>query len=40
MTAARLRLALVLVGVARWFMEPDVIFVAFDVLCTALTVDE
>ena len=40
MTVARLRLALVLVVIARWFAELDVIFVAFGVLCTALTVDE
>ena len=40
MAAARLRLVLVLVVVARWSSDLDVIFIASGVLCTALTVDE
>ena len=40
MAAARLRLALVLVVVARWSLDLDVILIASGVLCTALTVDE
>ena len=40
MTAARLRLDLVLVVVARWSMEFDVIFLTSGVLCTTLTIDE
>ena len=37
--AVRLWLALVLVVVARWSMDLDVIF-TFDILCTTLTVDK
>ena len=40
MTAARLRLAPVLVVVARWSMDLIVIFITSSVLCTTLTVDE
>ena len=40
MTAARLRLALVIVVVAWWSTDLDVIFVDSKFLCTALTVDE
>jgi hypothetical protein len=39
-TAARLRLALVLVVVGRWSMDLDVFFFTSGVLCTTLTVDE
>ena len=35
-TAARLRLALVLVVVARWSMDLDVIFIIFGIRCTAM----
>ena len=40
MAAARLRLALVFVVVARWSSDLDVIFIASDVLCTTLIVNE
>ena len=40
MTVARLRLALVLVVVARWSTDLDVIFISFSIVYTALTVDE
>ena len=39
MTAARLRLASVLVVVARWSMDLDVIFIS-GVRCTAMIEDE
>ena len=39
MMAARLRLASVLVVVARWSTDLDVIFIS-NVLCTTLTIDE
>ena len=35
-----LRLALVVVVVARWSIDLDVIFIISSVLCTAMTVDE
>ena len=40
MTAARFRLALVIVVITRWSTFLDVIFVTSCVLCTVLTVDE
>ena len=40
MTAARLRLASVLVVVARWSMNLDVIFIISGVHCTAVIEDE
>ena len=40
MAAARLRLALVLVVVARWSSDLDAILIVSGVLCIALTVDE
>ena len=40
MTAARPRLASVLVLVARWSMDLDVIFIISDVRCTAIIEDE
>ena len=40
MTAARLRLASVLVVVARCSMNPDVIFIISSVRCTAIIEDE
>ena len=40
MTAARLRLASVLVVVARWSMNLDVIFIIFGVRCTTMIKDE
>ena len=40
MTAARLRLASVLVVVARWSMNLDVIFIISGVRCTAMIEDE
>ena len=40
MTAARLRLALVLVLVARWSTDLDVIFIIFCVRCTSMIEDE
>ena len=40
MTAARLRLALVFVVVARWSMNLDVIFIISDVHCTTMIEDE
>ena len=40
MTAARLRLALVLVVVARWSTDQDVIFIIYGVCCTAMIGEE
>ena len=40
MTAARLRLASVLVVVARWSTNLDVIFIIFSVRCTIMIEDE
>ena len=40
MTAARLWLASVLVIVARWSMNLDVIFIIFGIRCTAMMEDE
>ena len=40
MTAARLRLAVVLVVVTRWSTDLDVIFIISDVRCTAMIEDE
>ena len=40
MTAARLRLASVLVVVARWSTNLDVIFIIFGIRCTAMIEDE
>ena len=40
MTAARLQLASVLVGVARWSMDLDVNFIISGVRCTAMIEDE
>ena len=40
MTAVRLRLASVLVVVARWSTDLDVIFIISSVLRTAMTEDE
>ena len=40
MTATRLRLASVLVVVARWSMDLDVIFIISDVRCTVMIEDE
>jgi hypothetical protein len=40
MMAARLWLAFVLVVVARWSTDLDVIFIIFGVCCTAITEDE
>ena len=40
MTAARLRLASVLVVVARWSMDLDVIFIISGVCCIAMIEDE
>ena len=40
MTAARLRLASVLVVVARWSTDLDVIFIIFSVRCTTMIEDE
>ena len=40
MTAARLRLASVLVVIARWFMNLDVIFIISGVHCTVMIEDE
>ena len=40
MTAARLRLASVLVVVARWSMDRDVIFIISGVRCTVMIEDE
>ena len=40
MTAARLRLASLLVVVARWSMDLDVIFIISDIRCTAMIKDE
>ena len=40
MTAARLRLASVLVVVARWFTDLDVIFIISSVRCTIMIEDE
>ena len=40
MTAARLRLASVLVAVARWSTDMDAIFIIYGVCCTAMIEDE
>ena len=40
MTPARFRLASILVVVARWFTDLDVIFIIFYVCCTAMIEDE
>ena len=40
MTAARLRLASVLVVVARWSTDLDVIFIISGIRCTAMIEDE
>ena len=40
MTAARLQPASVLVVIARWSTDLDVIFIIFDVRCTAMIEDE
>ena len=40
MTAARLRLATMLVDVARWSTDLDVIFIISDVRCIAMIKDE
>ena len=40
MTAARLRLTLVLVVVARWSMNLDVIFIISGIRCTTMIEDE
>ena len=40
MTAARLRLVSVIVVVARWSTDLDVIFIIFGIRCTAMTQDE
>ena len=40
MTAARLRLASVLVVIARWSMDLDVIFIISGVRCTVMIEDE
>ena len=40
MTAACLRLASVLVVVARWSINLDVIIIIYDVRCTAMIEDE
>ena len=40
MTAGRLRLASVLVVVARWSTDLDVIFIIFSVRCTTMIEDE
>ena len=40
MTAARLRLASVLVVVARWSMDLDIIFIISGIHCTAMIEDE
>ena len=40
MTAARLRLASVMIVFARWFMDLDVIFIISGIHCTAMVEDE
>jgi hypothetical protein len=40
MTVAHLRLASVLVAVARWSMDLDVIFIIFGIRCTIMIDDE
>jgi hypothetical protein len=40
MTAARLRLVSVLVAVARWSTDLDVIFIIYSIRCTAMIEDE